>query len=40
MGTMSERLPNTHIYSTHEPKKEKKKAKVERGREREREREE
>ena len=33
MGTMSKRLPNTHISSTHKPNKEKKKAKVKRERE-------
>ena len=33
MGTMSERLPSTHISSTHEPNKEKENAKVKRERE-------
>ena len=38
MGTMSKRLPNTHISSTHKPNKEKKKAKVKREREKNEER--
>ena len=33
MGTMSERLPSTHISSTHEPNKEKENAEVKRERE-------